>query len=85
MFEATQKQQADMAQAIAKQSKLEEGRKREWAVRYFTSCGSLQPWGEGDAGKGNWHSPWENLTMEEAADIVRREGTSMVIEWTPPK
>ncbi len=85
MFEATQKQQDDMTQAIAKQRKLEDSRKREWSVRYFTSCGSLQPWGEGEAANGDWAHEWTNLTLEEAAEIVRRERDSMLIEWTPPE
>ena len=80
MFEASQKQQADMAQAIENQRKLEAGRKREWAVVRRDN------WGEycGIATREDG-TELSGITIEEAAAHVVANGPSHTIEWTPPK
>ncbi len=80
MFEASQKQQDDMAQAIEKQRKLEASRKREWTVVYRDSWGEYCGISTREDG-----TDLTGITIEEAAAYVIANGPSHTIEWNPPK
>ena len=80
MFEASQKQQDYMAQAIENQRKLEASRKREWTVVYRDSWGEYCGISTREDG-----TDLTGITIEEAAAYVVANGPSHTIEWNPPK